>query len=247
LTQRKKKLRLDELLQKRNLATGLTEANALIRAGKVLVSETVADKPGHLYPEDIPIRTKESLPFVSRGGLKLQGGLNHFNIDPSGWICADIGASTGGFTDCLLQNGAELVYAIDVSYGLLHWKLRTDQRVIVRERLNVRALSTEHMTRTLDFAVFDASFISLATVIPPVLPFFGSKTRILALVKPQFELAHHRVGKGGIVTSENDRLEAVSKIRDFGASHDLVCYGYTDSAIKGAKGNQEYLIYFESR
>ena len=229
------------------MAVSLVEARALILAGKVYVSDTIGDKPGYQYSDDILIRTKEFIPFVSRGGLKLDGGLKHFNINPSSWICADIGASTGGFTDCLLQHGARLVYAIDVAYGLLHWKIRTDQRVVVLERLNVRSLSASQISQALDFAVFDTSFISLTTVIPPVLPLFASKIRILALIKPQFELAQHRVGKGGIVENENDRLEAVKRIEKFGKEHDLLCRGYIGSVIKGAKGNQEYLIYFESR
>jgi len=244
---RKITLRLDELLLKRNLAENLTQATALILAGKVHVSDSIADKPGHHYPDGAIIRVKGSMPFVSRGGLKLQGGLNHFKINPSGWVCADIGASTGGFTDCLLQNGASRVFAIDVAYGELHWKLRNDQRVSVLERLNVRSLSSSHITAPLDFAVFDTSFISLTKVIPPVLPFFGSKIRILALVKPQFELPPHRIGKGGIVEDETARLEAVQQIQQFGARHGLVCTGFTASELKGAKGNQEYLVYFQDR
>lgn len=242
----KKAVRLDELLLKRNLADDLAEARALILAGKVHVSNIIADKPGHHYPEEAIIRVKASLPFVSRGGLKLQGGLKHFNIEPSGWICADIGASTGGFTDCLLQNGASHVFAIDVAYGELHWKIRNDKRVTVLERLNVRSLSARHITAPIDLAVFDTSFISLTKVIPPVLPFFGSKIRILALVKPQFELAPHRVGKGGIVGDETAQLEAVEEIQRFGREHGLSCLGFSASVLRGAKGNQEYLVYFQN-
>ena len=242
----KNAVRLAELLLKRNLAEDLTEATALILAGKVLVSDIIADKPGHHYPEEAVIRIKESMPFVSRAGLKLLGGLKHFKINPSGWICADIGASTGGFTDCLLQKGASHVFAIDVAYGELHWKLRNDERVTVLERLNVRSLSAEHIKVPIDFAVFDTSFISLTKVIPPVLPFFGDKIRILALVKPQFELAPHRVGKGGIVEDETAQLEAVEEIRQLGLKHDLACMGFSASILKGTKGNQEYLIYFQN-
>ncbi len=245
MADRKKTVRLDELLLKRNLAKDLTQATALILAGKVLVFDSIADKPGHRYPDGANIRIKGSMPFVSRGGLKLQGGLNHFKINPSGWVCADIGASTGGFTDCLLQKGASRVFAIDVAYGELHWRLRNDERVSVLERLNVRSLSSSHITVPLDLAVFDTSFISLTKVIPPVLPFFGSKIRILALVKPQFELAPNRIGRGGIVEDETARLEAVQEIQQFGGNHGLVCTGFTASELKGAKGNQEYLVYFQ--
>lgn len=239
----KKKIRLDQLLVDNDLAADLKEAASLILAGKVLIDETIVDKPGFFVTRGSPVRVKQSLPYVSRGGLKLAGGLSYFKIDPSGWICCDIGASTGGFTDCLLQQGAELVYAVDVAYGQLDWKLRSDPRVVVLERFNVRGVSAEHIPRGIDFAVFDASFISLTTVIPPVLPLFATKIRILALVKPQFELPRGKISAGGIVEDVADRLEAVESIIRFGADHGLTSQGYTPSSIRGAKGNQEYLIY----
>lgn len=245
MTRSGRKERLDALLVNRGFAATISESEILIRSGKVLVAEVVADKPGTLFPADSIVRIKKVLPYVSRGGLKLQKGLSYFKLDPTDWTCADIGSSTGGFTDCLLQYGARLVYAIDVAYGQLHWKLRTDERVVVRERQNVKTITPDQFERSLDLAVFDTSFISLRSVIPPVLPCFGSHTRILALVKPQFELPSGRVSKGGIVIEEADRLDAVSMIESFGKRSGLHCRGYTESPIRGAKGNVEYLIYFE--
>ena len=247
MTVRKKKRRLDELLVAHQIASTRDEAERLIRAGEVYVAETRAEKPGHLYSEDSPIKVKKHLPYVSRGGLKLAGGLDYFTIDPSGWTCADIGASSGGFTDCLLQHGAKLVYAVDVGYGQLDWKLRTDSRVIVYERLNVRNISSEHIQKQLDLAVFDTSFISLKQVIPPILPFLGQTPRILALVKPQFEVAREKVGSGGIVRDKQERLNAVEMISRFGQNLNLRFRGYVPSEIKGAMGNQEYLIYFQGK
>lgn len=247
MTVQKKKRRLDELLVAQQFASTLNEAERLIRAGEVYVAETRAEKPGHLYSDDSPIKVKKRSPYVSRGGIKLAGGLNYFSIAPSGWICADIGASSGGFTDCLLQHGAKLVYAVDVSYGQLDWKLRTDSRVIVYERLNVRNISSEHIKKHLDLAVFDTSFISLKQVIPPVLPFLGKIPRILALIKPQFEVAREKVSPGGIVRDKQERLDAIEMICQFGQDLNLRFRGYVPSEIKGAMGNQEYLIYFQGK
>jgi 23S rRNA (cytidine1920-2'-O)/16S rRNA (cytidine1409-2'-O)-methyltransferase len=239
-----RKRRLDELLVERRLADDDTHAARLIRAGKVLVAEVVVDKPGLRYLEDAVIRVREQPGYVSRGGVKLAGALDRFDLKPRGWICADIGASTGGFTDCLLQRGARVVYAVDVGYGILHWKLRNDERVIVRERLNARDLTRQHIGHSLDLAVLDTSFISLTKVIPPLLPLFGPTIRIVALVKPQFELSPDRVDRGGIVRDEEAQQDAVTAIRQFGTSHELSCAGIVASSITGAKGNQEYLLYF---
>jgi len=216
----------------------------MIRSGKVYVADRVADKPGLRLPDDSIVRIKTPLPYVSRGGLKLEKALQAFHLDPHDMICADIGASTGGFTDCLLQHGAARVYAIDVAYGMLAWKLRTDPRVTVLERLNVRHLTTENIDIPIDLAVFDTSFISLTKVIPPVLPFFEGIVRIIALIKPQFEAPREQVSPGGIVTARQFREEAVSRIEQFGISSGLTPVGVIDSPIRGAKGNQEYLVYF---
>ncbi len=238
-----KKFRLDQLLVDKALAADLKSARAFILAGRVLVEERLADKPGTLIGHDAEVRVKASLPYVSRGGLKLAGALAHFKIDPTGWTCCDIGASTGGFTDCLLQKGATRVYAVDVAYGQLDWKLRSDPRVVVLERFNVRSISTKEVPEPLDLSVFDTSFISLTKVIAPVLPLFGGQIRILALVKPQFELPRQKISSGGLVTDKADQLTAVHKIIDFGAEHGLENRGWIASPITGAKGNQEYLIY----
>ena len=236
--------RLDHLLVDRGSAGNLKQAAALIMTGTVLVDDIVIDKPGTLISPDSIVRIKTRLPYVSRGGIKLEGALKHFNISPDGWICADIGASTGGFTDCLLQAGAQSVYAIDVAYGILDWKLRSDSRVVVLERCNVRKLDKGSIDQTIDLAVFDTSFISLTKVIPPVLPFFRNRPRrILALVKPQFECARDKITKGGLVKSETDRLDAVEHISNFGETYGLVSKGFIPSPITGTKGNQEYLLY----
>jgi 23S rRNA (cytidine1920-2'-O)/16S rRNA (cytidine1409-2'-O)-methyltransferase len=238
-----KKIRLDQLLVDNALAVDIKTARAIILAGRVLIEETVADKPGTPVAPDACIRIKTSLPYVSRGGLKLAGALNYFKIDPGGWTCCDIGASTGGFTDCLLQQGAARVYAVDVAYGQIDWKLRSDPRVVVLERFNVRTISSKDVPEPIDLSVFDTSFISLTKVIAPVLPLFRGQIRILALVKPQFELPRQKISPGGLVEDETDRLEAVQKIIDFGAEHGLENRGHFASTIKGAKGNQEYLVY----
>lgn len=236
--------RLDQLLVNQGSAGNLKEAAALIMTGTVLVDDMVIDKPGALISPDSIVRIKPRLPYVSRGGLKLKGALKHFNISPAGWICADIGASTGGFTDCLLQAGAKCVYAIDVAYGILDWKLRSDTRVVVMERCNVRKLDNDIIDQAIDLAVFDTSFISLTKVIPPVLPFFRNRPiKILALVKPQFECARDKITKGGLVKNEKDRLDAVEQISDFGDGLGLVSRGFIPSPITGTKGNQEYLLY----
>lgn len=239
-----KKKRLDHLLVESKLAGDLKEAETLIRAGKVYVEEQIADKPGTHFPTGSLVRIKKKLPYVSRGGIKLEGALDHFKIDPSGWMCADVGASSGGFTDCLLQHGACHVFAIDVAYGQFDWKLRNDTRVTVRERLNIKNIARDHITQPLDFAVFDTSFISLKQVIPPIFPFFGSSVRILALIKPQFELTKNEVGTGGVVRDEQLRRKAIEMVESFGRSVDLQTIGVIPSSIKGPKGNQEYLIYF---
>jgi len=210
----------------------------------VLVDEVVVDKPGTPISPTKTVRIKSRPVYVSRGGLKLEGALKAFNISPSGWVCADIGASTGGFTDCLLQAGAKLVYAVDVAYGILDWKLRSDSRVIAIERCNVRTIDRDRIDQALDLAVFDTSFISLTKVIPPVLPLFGNDSiRIVALVKPQFECTRDKLADGGIVAEESDRLEAVQRIKAFAENLGLCCAGAIPSPITGSKGNQEYLVY----
>lgn len=237
------KIRLDHLLVKHQIADTIELAERLIRAGKVMVDETIIDKPGIPISTDCSIRLKEKLPFVSRGGLKLEAGLKNFQIDPTGMICADIGVSTGGFTDCLLQYGAKKVYGVDVGYGQIDWKLRQDPRVVLIERFNARNITNSQIPEPLDLAVIDVSFISLTTIIPPLLPLFGKTIDIISLVKPQFELPSQRVAKGGIVSDPNLHQEAIDKITAFGNSAGLVAKEVIPSPILGAKGNREFLLH----
>jgi 23S rRNA (cytidine1920-2'-O)/16S rRNA (cytidine1409-2'-O)-methyltransferase len=240
------KQRLDHLLLALNLAPNLEKARALIGAGAVLVNEQRADKAGALFtPEDAKVQVKSTCPFVSRGGLKLQAALDVFACRPSGLICADIGASSGGFTDCLLQRGARKVYAVDVGYGQLDWKLRQNPQVVVIERFNARTISKEQIPEPLDLAVIDSSFISLTKLIPPLLPLFADTIRIIALIKPQFELPRMKVPKGGVILDPLLHDEAIAKIIDFGTTTGLSNLGIIRSPILGPKGNTEFLIHLE--
>ncbi len=239
------KSRLDKLLVIQKLAPTRQKAQAMIGAGQVFVNGHLADKAGSSFPIDSKIELKGNLiPFVSRGGLKLEKGLNYFNIDPGGFICADIGASTGGFTDCLLQRGASKIYSIDVGYGQLAWKLRQDPRVVVMERTNARHLTKNDIQDILDLAVVDASFISLKLLLPPLIQFFNDSVSILALIKPQFEAGKGKVGKGGVVKDPNVHVEVTLDIINFAKSHQLKCMGVTPSPILGPKGNIEFLVHF---
>ncbi|WP_446011387.1 TlyA family RNA methyltransferase [Candidatus Electrothrix sp.] len=240
-----KKKRLDQLLTEQGLAVDLKKAQAIIGAGQVIVNTRTDYKAGSLVPADSEIRLrKKKSAFVSRGGEKLAGGLKQLGIEPAGWICADIGSSTGGFTDCLLQRKAVRVYAVDVGYGLLAWKLRQDERVILHERTNARYLTRQHVPDPVDLAVLDASFISLQPLLPPLLPLFGPRVRIVALVKPQFELAQNKVGQGGIVRDRALHQEALESVKQFAGEIGLHCQGEVASSVCGAKGNQEFLLYF---
>jgi 23S rRNA (cytidine1920-2'-O)/16S rRNA (cytidine1409-2'-O)-methyltransferase len=238
--------RLDLLLTERGLAADQAEAQALIGAGQVLVNTRSDCKAGSLVAENCEIRLRKKAAYVSRSGEKLAGGLRELALDPSGWVCADIGASTGGFTDCLLQHGAAKVYSVDVGYGLLAWKLRQDRRVTVLERTNARFLSQEQIPEPLDLAVIDASFISLQLLLPPLLPLFNGGARILALVKPQFELPKDKVGAGGIVRESSLHQEAMSAIKQAGRELGLTWVSSAAAAVCGARGNQEFLLYFTS-
>lgn len=241
------KIRLDQLLLEHGLAPTLRKAQAIIAAGQVLVNDQPADKAGSLFADNSRIRLKgKTCPYVSRGGLKLAAGLDHFQIDPAGFICADIGASTGGFTDCLLQHGAAKVYAIDVGYGQLAWKLRQDPRVVVMERTNARNLQAGDIEEPLDLAVIDASFISLKTLLPPLLAFFPKTIRVLALIKPQFEVDKGRIGSGGVVRDNDLHEKVIDEIREFAGALGLFPVGVSPSPILGPKGNREFLIYLVS-
>jgi 23S rRNA (cytidine1920-2'-O)/16S rRNA (cytidine1409-2'-O)-methyltransferase len=237
------KTRLDLLLVEKNMAPSRQRARALIMAGKVLVDTCCVDKPGTRvsHSSDIVIKG-EDLPYVSRGGLKLEAALKDLNLSVTDLICMDVGASTGGFTDCLLQHGAVRVYAVDVGYGQLAWKLRQDRRVKVIERTNIRYMDPSVVPEPVDLVTIDASFISLKTVVPPVLNFMTPKGSILALIKPQFEAGKGRVGKGGVVRDPERRRSIVENLVRFFESCGLECGPVVPSPVLGPKGNQEYII-----
>jgi len=236
------KFRLDELLVNRGLAPDIDKARAMIGAGEVLADEAVADKAGQKYSDKVQLRIREKCRYVSRGGLKLEKGLDYFRIEVSGACCLDIGASSGGFTDCLLQHGAAKVFAVDVAYGQLDWRIRQDQRVTVIERFNARNLQPEVLGQAIDLAVMDTSFISITAIIP-VLPalFSGSPVNIVALIKPQFELPRSLVGKGGVVRDAALHQQAIEKIARFAEAAGLRFHGAVASPILGPKGNKEFL------
>ena len=219
----------------------------MIGAGEVFIEDKIADKPGVLYPSTVSIRLKDRCPYVSRGGFKLEEGLSHFKIDPTGWVCIDVGASTGGFTDCLLQHNVKKVYAIDVAYGQISWKIRQDSRVVTLERFNARNISSSDIKETgIDLAVMDVSFISITTLLPALLPLFREKVNVLALIKPQFELPKKEVGKGGVVSLPSLHQKAIEKIVGFIDKLGLINNGVIVSPILGPKGNREFLISISS-
>jgi len=240
------KIRLDKLLLEKNLTPTRQKAQALIGAGQVMVNNKLADKAGAMVEDSCIIEVKESCPFVSRGGYKLEAGLQFFDINPAGLICLDVGASTGGFTDCLLQHGALKVYSVDVGYGQLAWELRQNPRIVVMERTNARYLTKEDFAEPIDLAVIDASFISLKLLIPPLLPFFRENISILALIKPQFEVGRGKVGKGGVVRDPALHQEVIDEIIDFCTTLELKSCGVTPSPILGPKGNKEFLVHLVS-
>lgn len=241
------KIRLDALLVEKGLSESRERAKALIMEGNVFVEGERADKPGISYPNDASIEIKGGgLPYVSRGGLKLEKAIRLYGLDLSGSICMDIGASTGGFTDCMLQNGAEKVYAVDVGYGQLAWSLRTDPRVVNLERTNIRYVTGEQVPDELDFGSVDVSFISLTLVLPVLQKLLRPGGRGLCLLKPQFEAGKGKVGKKGVVRELTTHLEVCRKIYDFLPALGMSLLGVTFSPIKGPQGNIEYLYFFEN-
>lgn len=240
-----KRQRIDVLLVERGLCESRARAQARILAGEVLVGEQRVDKPGTRVPVDADIRLKgEGLPYVSRGGLKLEAALDELGIDVEGAVCVDVGASTGGFTDVLLRRGARRVYAIDVGYGQLAWSLRQDPRVLCLERTNIRHLEVGALDPSPEVAVIDVSFISLTLVLPALLPHLARPAKVVALIKPQFEVGRQNVGKGGIVRDEAAREAAVERVRAHAASLGLGLLGTLKSPVRGADGNVEYLAGF---
>jgi len=228
----------------RGLAESREKAQAIIIAGQVLVNGQKQDKAGALVPEDADIRILgETLRYVSRGGLKLEAALREFHVSVEGKTALDVGASTGGFTDCLLQRGAAKVYAIDVGYGQMAWKLRQDPRVVVVERTNIREVEPSVIPERADIAVIDVSFISLEKVIPPVLNLLKADAEIVALIKPQFEVGREQVGKGGIVRDEAARKAAIERIVEFTRESGFEVKGVIPSPITGQDGNVEFLMH----
>ncbi len=242
------KERIDKILVDRGLAQSRERARALIMAGLVVVGDHVAEKPGQMAPLDAEVRLKgEILPFVSRGGLKLQKALDEFGMDVTGLVALDVGASTGGFTDCLLQRGARRVFAVDVGYCQLAWKLRNDERVVNLEKTNIRYLTPERLPEVPDMAVIDASFISLAKVLPATMALIRNGGRIVALIKPQFEVGRGEVGKGGVVRDAAKHREVVEGVTSLAESLGLDVKGVTESPVLGPKGNREFLILLEKK
>jgi 23S rRNA (cytidine1920-2'-O)/16S rRNA (cytidine1409-2'-O)-methyltransferase len=239
-----KKERLDKVLVARGLTPSRERARALILAGKVVVNDHTVDKAGAQVPADSPIRLKgEDIPYVSRGGLKLEKALADFHLGVRGRVAVDVGASTGGFTDCLLQRGVAKVYAVDVGYGQLAWSLRQDSRVVNLERTNIRDVTAEGWVERPDLAVIDASFISLEKVLPATLRLLTAPADIVALIKPQFEVGRGQVGKGGVVRDPGQHRAVVERVKDLAAGLGLTVAGMTESPILGAKGNREFLIH----
>ena len=239
------KKRLDVLLVEQGYADSRTKAQAIIMSGQVYVAGQKADKPGTSYEETVQIEVRgATCPYVSRGGLKLEKALRDFGVDPTGYVCSDSGASTGGFTDCLLQQGASKVFAIDVGYGQLDWKIRSDPRVVVMERTNVRYVTPEQLGEPLDLSVVDVSFISLRIVLPVIKTFLKPNSgQILCLIKPQFEAGKDKVGKKGVVRDPSTHKEVlddfVSTVKDL----EFKILGLTFSPVKGPEGNIEFLAH----
>lgn len=241
------KIRLDIALVEQHLALSREKAKALIMAGVVYVDGQKAYKAGEMIEDGQLITVKENLPFVSRGGYKLDKGVKVFGIDLRDKICIDIGASTGGFTDCMLQNGAKKVYAVDVGYGQLDWKLRSDERVVVMERINARYLTREQIPEEADFLSADVSFISLNTALATAADLLCNTAELMVLIKPQFEAGRAFVGKKGVVKDKKVHLDVILRVCEQMAAKGLSILGLDFSPIKGPEGNIEYLLYMTKR
>ena len=242
------RIRLDQRLVQLGLAESREKAQRLIMAGLVKVDGVKAEKPGHQYAEDACVTLISGERYVSRGGEKLHAVFERFGMDVTGRICLDVGASTGGFTDCLLQHGARRVYAVDVGKGQLHWKLRNDPRVVIMEECNARYLKAEDFPDTPEVAVTDVSFISLTIILPPVTLLLSSGGLIAALIKPQFEAGREQVGKGGVVRDARVRQEVVNRICTFCETQlSLEKLGLAESPLRGPAGNTEYISYWKKR
>ncbi len=238
--------RCDHVLTAQGLAQSRDAAVRLILAGKVKTNGAIVDKPSRVIPIDAVIEiVGEDHPFVSRGGEKLAAALDGYSIAPQGLICLDVGCSTGGFTDCLLQRGSKKVYAVDVGYGQFDWRLRHDPRVVLIERTNIRYLHPSAISEPVDLVVIDVSFISLTKVLPPITQFLRSPAHVIALIKPQFEVGKGQVGRGGVVRDDMQRAEAAQRVLRFAEEMGLRTMKTVASPIKGKKGNQEILAIFK--
>ena len=240
------KERLDVLLVNMGLAPSREQARALIMEGKVYVNGGKEDKPGMRFDLYSSIEVRgDKLPFVSRGGLKLQKAVEVWGLDFTGLTCMDVGASTGGFTDCMLQHGAEKVYAVDVGYGQLHWNLRNDRRVVNMEKTNIRYLTPEELGDAVDFASVDVSFISLTKVLPALLTLMKPEAQAVVLIKPQFEAGREKVGKKGVVREPETHIEVCEALTSFAGDNGFTVLGLDYSPIRGPEGNIEYLMYLQ--
>lgn len=242
-----KKERLDVLMVQRNLAESREKAKALIMSGIVYVNGQKEDKAGTSFEETVQIEVRGStLKYVSRGGLKLEKAMSRFGVQLAGKVCMDVGASTGGFTDCMLQNGAVKVYAVDVGHGQLAWKLRNDDRVICMEKTNIRYVTPEDIGERIEFASIDVSFISLTKVLGPVKQLLTDNGQVVCLIKPQFEAGREKVGKKGVVREKSVHLEVIEMVSDYARSIGFGILGLEFSPIKGPEGNIEYLLYLQN-
>ncbi len=240
------KERLDVLLVNRGLAPSREKAKTMIMEGNVFVNNNREDKAGSTFPDDCNIEIHgKTLQYVSRGGLKLEKAMKHFGIKLDGKVCMDIGASTGGFTDCMLQNNASKVYAVDVGYGQFAWKLRQDERVVCMEKTNIRYVTPDDIADKLDFASVDVSFISLTKVLGPARELLNDDGQMVCLIKPQFEAGKEKVGKKGVVRDKKVHQEVCEKIIDFALSNGFSVLNLEYSPIKGPEGNIEYLVYIQ--
>ena len=242
------KERLDVLLVKRGLAESREKAKAIIMSGNVFVEGQREDKAGTSFAETVSIEVKgHVLPYVSRGGLKLEKAMRRFHVSVEGKTCTDVGSSTGGFTDCMLQNGAKKVYSVDVGHGQLAWKLRNDERVVCMEKTNFRYMTPEDVSEPIEFASVDVSFISLTKVLEPVRELLGEGGEVVCLIKPQFEAGREKVGNKGVVRDPKVHAEVVHKVIDYADMIGFAVKGLTYSPVKGPEGNIEYLLWLEKR
>lgn len=240
------KKRLDVLLVERGLAASREKAKAMIMAGEVLVDNEREDKAGSMFPEEVEIVLKgKPLPYVSRGGLKLEKAMKNFNLTLDGKVCMDVGASTGGFTDCMLQNGAVKVYAVDVGYGQLAWSLRTDERVVNMERTNIRNVTLDQLAEPIEFFSVDVSFISLHHIFPVAQAITTPDAMGVCLVKPQFEAGREKVGKNGVVRDPATHREVLHNAMGYAAANGFKVCGLDFSPVKGPEGNIEYLMFVQ--